>query len=76
MSNTEWKTAAITTQSHGPRYVIDSDDGTEGVDTIRFNGFKIGFNGRVELEYTDLEIGEEGYPTNTVADFTQPDGGE
>lgn len=68
----EWKLAQIRTQDHGPRYVIGTDGDAMAADTVRFNGFKVGLDGRIEVEYTELEVTDEGYPAGTVADFYAP----
>lgn len=58
----EWKIAVITLQSPGPRYAIRLDSGAvEAVDDVEFNGFKLGLDGRAEVEYKTLEIEEEDF---------------
>lgn len=62
----EWKIAVITTQPVGPRYTLRLDSGTgEAVDNVEFNGFKLGLDGRAEVEYKKLEI-EDGNFTSTA----------
>lgn len=58
----DWKIAEITIQSPGPRYVIRLDSGAhEAVDTVEFNGFKVGLDGRAEVEYRRLDIEDEDF---------------
>lgn len=73
-----WKMAKITVKSYGPRYVIRADeeicDGDEWcvAETVRFNGFKLGLDGRAEVEYTEFELTDEPYPTGLTANFYDP----
>lgn len=69
MSEREWKMAEITTQSLGPRYVIELDEDTKVANTVTFNGFRLGLDGRAEVEYTDLEIVDQEYPRGITAKF-------
>lgn len=70
-----WKIAVITTQGVGPRYVIRLDTGAgEAVDNVQFNGFKLGLDGRAEVEYKRLEIEDENF-TSTAKFYDTANGG-
>jgi len=60
-SDQEWKIAEITLNSPGPRYVIRGETLSEVVDRVEFNGFRLGLDGRAEVEYLDLKIADEDF---------------
>lgn len=57
----DWKLAEITLNSPGPRYLIRGERLSEAVDRVEFNGFRLGLDGRAEVEYIELEIVEEDF---------------
>jgi len=64
----EWKIAVITLSSPGPRYVIKLDSGVvETANNVEFNGFRLGLDGRAEVEYKRLEV--ESRDFNSIAKF-------
>ena len=71
-----WRVGEITTNSHGPSYVIhlgggDEYDGKQSftVETVRFNGFTLGLDGRAEVEYREFSVTKEDYPTELTINF-------
>ena len=73
----EWKLAEITVQNIGPRYVIWLDSGTcELVDRVEFNGFRLGLDGRAEVEYKRLEIEDEDFTSTAKFYDSSTTGGE
>jgi len=65
----EWKLAEITKQSYGPSYLIATDDDQLFADTVRFNEFQLGVDGRVEVESVELRLTDDSGRTGPVADF-------
>lgn len=60
--NGEWNVAVITLQSPGPRYHIRFESGArEAVDNVEFNGFRLGLDGRAEVEYNRMEIEDNNF---------------
>lgn len=69
----DWHIATIQTQSHGPKYFIDSNDNWwDAVDTIIINGAKVNFEKMLELEYAEFKFENRDYPENRTVIFTAP----
>ena len=57
----EWKIAEITLNQYGPQYLIRGENLDEFADRVEFNGFRLGLDGRAEVEYKRLEFEDGGF---------------